>query len=482
MKVCKVCGFKNEDAINSCSKCKSALGAAEAAKPKKDFLMAELINLKENDQITGGKGIYLVKKHIADGGFGSVYCVQKEGVDFAMKVIQLRKILPDDREIIVKRFEREFEAGQIDSPFIVKSVDKGDIVGNPFIIMDFCPKGTLRSKMDDGINMSDSIRISAQILKGLSMMHKNGVIHKDLKPENVLFDIDGNARLTDFGISGFINNRETKRNVWGAAKTVFGTAIYAPPEQLKPNQAFKTMGPTNDIFPFGVILFEMLTDGNLPFGSMAEMEKDIIGYYKRMETGQQIDPETFKPGLQSFLKEIIAGCLKAEPKDRFQSADEILQKLGSLPAKWMDETQTQEPITTKCDWQIRIMNGDEVNRQYNLNELLRRKSESDAKRLLTLGWLNQSQPTSNDIGILENDTTFISRRHATLEPIEHGDGSMMWAIRDGQFFNKDGQSSWYLSTNGVLVNSTEAGQAGVILRPNDIITIGDTTMKVEIVD
>lgn len=477
MKLCKICGYKNEDSQEQCARCRSALGAAQAEAPqrKKDFALAEAANLQEGGEVVGENGVYRIVGHIADGGFGSVYQVKKDGQCYAMKIIQLRKILPDDREMITRRFHREYEAGQVDSPYIVRSVDKGEVKGNPFIIMDFCPNGTLRHRMETKLSAAEACTYAGQILKGLATMHKHGIIHKDLKPENVLFDPDDLLRLTDFGIAGFLNNRETRRNIWGAAKSVFGTALYAPPEQLKPNVAFKSMGPTNDIYAFGVMFYEMMTGGELPFGKAEELDKDVVGYYKRMEQGEMINPRSFNPLMPANYCRIIEGCLKPNPAERFQQADEVLALLegsGSHDA-------TREAGGSRKNWLLRVVDGDEPGRVYNLNEMLQAKMKLGARQLLTLGYLNPKLPAMNDIGIAELHTNYISTRHATLEPATDAKG-LFWYVRDGQYYTREGAQGWWASTNGVLVNSAQADVNGSPLMANDILTIGDTTLRVEL--
>ena len=120
------------------------------------------------------------------------------------------------------------------------------------------------------------------------------------------------------------------------------------------------------------------------------------------------------------------------------------------------------------------MQGEEHGRKYNLNELCKKKRSE----LLTAGWYDKDNPHANDIGIIENITKYISRHHATLE---FDRDSQTWSIRDGQWLTIDHVSDWFLSTNGVLVNSKKVTEEGHSIVHGDIITLGDTTLRMELI-
>jgi serine/threonine protein kinase/ribosome-associated protein YbcJ (S4-like RNA binding protein) len=477
MKICSHCGYYNKADAPKCIKCgfdlsRAATVTKNEAIADKD-IVPEAVDLHKGDEVKGIKNKYHIVNSIDKGGYGLVYLAKdQEDTQYALKVIEMRKVLPNEHQEIRKRFEREFEAGQIHSDYIVNSMDKGSLQGNPFIVMEYCPKGNLRDQMLFEWSDEETHALGLDILRGLNDLHTSGIIHKDLKPENILFTEQNRAQLTDFGIAGFIKRRETQRNLMGYAKNVFGTAIYAPPEQLNPQQAFKIMGPTNDIFAFGVIMYEVFTQGHLPFGSYQEFEKDMPGYYKRIKKGKLTKIHKVRKDVPSDWQTIIHKCLAPKYKDRYQSANDILKVLGQ-PAR---ETPQYVAKDMLGEWSLRIMNGEEVGRVYNLSKLVGAKGQD----LLTLGWFNAQQPFSNDIGIVESFTKYVSGKHATLERVKQKDGSWQWFIRDGQWYEKNGKMGWHLSRNGVLVNSAEVKKSGYKLKPDDIITIGDTTLKVQV--
>ena len=128
-------------------------------------------------------------------------------------------------------------------------------------------------------------------------------------------------------------------------------------------------------------------------------------------------------------------------------------------------------IDASTVWSLRVQNGEEIGRVYNLSNLLKFKG----KNILTIGWFNDEDPFTDDIGINEHFTQYISNYHATLE---YHTQECRWYIKDGQFREKNGAMGWYPSTNGVLLDGRRVSPEGAILNPDDILTIGDTTLKV----
>lgn len=412
-------------------------------------------------------GEYVVEKMLGEGTFGVVYKVSNaSGVPYAMKLLKLWTVTSDLCKDLEDRFVMEFETGKIESKYLVHSKEYGVVCGNPFIIMEFCNGGDLRSLMKNG--GYDVFTVALQILMGLRDLHSCGKVHRDLKPENVLIKNDNTAVLTDFGISGDRNHRMTRRNWRGVPLQIFGTYAYIPPEQLKPTrEKFITVLPTSDLFSFGVMLFEMLT-GNLPFGELTE--STVGRYCDRGEKGEW--DRTFMNGVNhsEILLPIIESCLIPNPHKRVQTADQLIEKL-KLYAKDtsinVNEMSVHNSIyNVRSGVLLRVMQGGEFGMKYYLNNLIHNK------RFITLGRMNDT--INNAIPLMEIGTKFISRRHCTFECNEDG---TQWYIRDGQWHSDTG--IWELSTNGTFVNSTQINDSGTELHPGDIITIGDVKLRVE---
>lgn len=165
-------------------------------------------------------GDYCIESRLGEGTFGSVYKVKdRQGTNYAVKLLKLWAVSPEDCRKLRERFTMEFETGRIKSDYLVHSYSCGEIKGNPYILMEFCPNGDLKSYSEH--NVVDYIRVGRQVLYGLSDLHLCGKVHRDLKPENVLLRADHTAVLTDFGISGDQNKRMTERGFMGKPQQIF---------------------------------------------------------------------------------------------------------------------------------------------------------------------------------------------------------------------------------------------------------------------
>lgn len=405
---------------------------------------------------------YRVDKILGEGSFGKVYRVTGEdGFTYALKLLKLWEVPSEIRESLVQRFDMEFQTGQIQSNYLVHSLNYGAVAGNPYILMEYCPGGDLGQYVDS--SHPDMSRISKEILLGLRDLHACGKVHRDLKPENVLFKNDGMAALTDFGISGDRNKRMTERNIFGKPQQIFGTYAYMPPEQVNRTRGEATVLPTTDIFSFGVVIYQLLTS-ELPFGDLNN-HNDLAVYQKNGKEGAwnrmllRNLPEAYK------WEVLIEGCLVPDFKDRFQSASEVIKM---LPGDEFADISLQNQVLSTAEKarfngvMLRVMQGEEYGRTYQLSELL-----NSGRRLLTLG-----REPENIIFVREEQSAYISRRHCTIET-DTGD---RWFIRDGQWQSGAG---WQTSTNGTYVNSTEVTPAGLEFRLGDIISVGDTKLRVE---
>ncbi len=405
----------------------------------------------------GGK--YTVRGTLGEGAFGKVFRVTNSaGSTYALKLLKLWEVSPDIRQQLSDRFEMEYQTGRIDSPYLVHSIDHGFAQGNPYIIMEFCPNGDLTQC---GRN-ADWITIARQVLLGLKALHAHGKVHRDLKPENVLIKQDGTAVLTDFGISGDRNKRMTERNIVGKPMQIFGTYAYMPPEQVQPKRGDATVLPTTDIFSFGVMMYQLLT-GKLPFGTL-NTEADLALYIKRAGEGDwHRSPLSLSAYGTTFLP-IIEGCLRPDFKQRLQSTDAVLQMLPTSKPMVADNSVPATPAHI-TGYRLRIMQGEEYGKIYNLTAL--------HSHTLTMG--RESGSVQNTLPIVEAQSRYISRKHCTLN---YDPAAKCWQIYDGQ---QDAAASngWKYSLNGTFVNSTEVGPFGYWLRVGDIISIGDTKLRME---
>lgn len=408
---------------------------------------------------------YTVQKLLGDGSFGVVYLVSDlSGNKFALKLLRLWDVPSEIRQPLIDRFDMEFHTGQIECANLVRSLAHGTIGGNPYIVMEYCPGGSLEPLLGKG-DYRDA-RICHDILIGLSALHQHGKVHRDLKPENVLFKQNGMAALTDFGISGDRTHRMTQRNIFGKPNQIFGTYAYMPPEQANRVRGGATVLPTTDIWSFGVVAYQLLT-GKLPFGKL-ESHNDIVIYQKRGEQGKW-DRQTLlavKDGKQ--WEEVIERCLIPDFKQRLQSTSEVmdlLPKTQSMRSSISPQrSQFYRPAATTNGYLLQIMHGAQYGTKYRLTDMV-----SSSGRVVTVG-----RQQGNVIPIRSDEHGYMSRRHCTIESDQD---SGQWLIRDGQW-DKETQK-WSKSTNGTYVNSRPVGPEGYYLSPGDIITLGDVTLRFE---
>lgn len=408
---------------------------------------------------------YRVERSLGEGTFGAVYKVCDDSNHiYAAKLLKLWAVEPEVCKTLRDRFKMEFETGQIKSDYLVHSHTYGTIKGNPYILMEFCPKGDLRSYAVS--HQVDYFQTGKQILCGLRDLHKCGKVHRDLKPENVLLRQNNTAVLTDFGISGDQNKRMTERGWLGKPQQIFGTYPYMPPEQVNPPRGGQaTVLPTTDIFSFGVMMYELLV-GVLPFGELNE--STLYVYLENGKTGKWSRNALKRVDKSGAWTPIIEGCLVPNFKDRIQSAEEIIDMLPVQAARQesADFSPNEPFLKIRNGVLLRVMQGEEYGKVYYLDQLLH------GNQILTIGRNDESVP--NTIAIHENNSSYISRRHCTLE-LNYGSGQ--WIIRDGQWDME--RRGWHNSLNGTYVNSSEVDTLGIPINPGDIISVGDVKLRVE---
>jgi len=482
---CSHCGFSNIENSRACEKCNKPLTSSSSTGNRRislrfDNMVPEQYHLEDGITIYAEGEPYTVVEFIGEGGFANVYKIaNSKNVPFALKILNAFKLMPQELSDIAKRFNLEYQiASTIQSEHSVKAYKRGKINGNPFYVMDYCPGGALSKQLK--LNLSDSkiTNIAIKVLQGLNDMHQKGYIHRDLKPDNILFNHLGNPLLADFGISAYLNNRFTARN-WlnGKVNEVWGTVQYMPPEQLKDVVKYTDTGNFTDIFAFGVTLYETVTQGRMPFGEFQSFAGDPNAYVSKVRKGEWIDVKKYKPNVSPTIEKVIYGCLHPDIKKRFNDTKDIIALFGkithsipSIPSQIAQKKLIGNVI-------LRVMYGEEPDRTYSITKIANKHN----KKLITLGWLDKSNTSSNDIGLTENITQWISRKHATFALLKvEPNSEQVWFIQDGQFYEKDGFKKMHQSTNGVFVNSNRISPNGIRLNAGDIIMIGEATLRVEV--
>ena len=270
-------------------------------------------------------GRYAVKKLLGRGGMASVYL----GYDPTFEREVAVKVLPRaflNNPKFIQRFEREAKTiASLEHPAIVPVYDFGKDEDQPFLTMRYMQGGSLADLLDDGkVSLEETARVFERLAPGLDYAHTRNVIHRDLKPGNILFDESGTPYLTDFGIAKLTEG--TTADLTGTG--VVGTPAYMSPEQARGYQ----VNSRTDIYALGVILYEMLT-GKQPF--FAETPLGLA-----MQHIQQPVPDihAVSPELPRGLKLVISLSMAKEPETRYASAGAMAQALIDI----VEETTEKE--------------------------------------------------------------------------------------------------------------------------------------------
>jgi serine/threonine protein kinase len=260
-------------------------------------------------------GHYAVLSRIGGGSQGTVYLARDTKLG---RLVTLKFLLPQwcHDETSRERFIREAQAGSAaEHPHIctiygVESTDDGQL----FIVMGYCEGKTLKRKLEDGpLNVNEAIETAAQLAEGLAAAHSRGVVHRDVKPGNLMLTING-LKILDFGLARFAGGLQLT-----ATDSVIGTVAYMSPEQLRGEEA----DVRSDVWAAGVVLYEMLA-GRPPYRGE---HTDAVGYSIRNEA---LPPLPRVPGLTADVERVVLRALRKDPRERFQSASDFARALRRL--------------------------------------------------------------------------------------------------------------------------------------------------------
>lgn len=255
-------------------------------------------------------GPYQVISLLGEGGMAAVYKAYQPSVD---RYVAL-KILPQQfakDSSFMARFEQEARIiASLEHPYILPVYDYGTSDGYTYIVMRYVEGGTLADWMDSGsIPLDQTVELFSQIASALDYAHARGVVHRDLKPNNVMLDEQKHCLLTDFGIAKLLESTVKMTTTGG----FLGTPAYASPEQAVGDK----LDGRSDVYSLGVMLYELLT-GGLPF----EADMPVAILVKHVNNPLPL-PSTINPAISPALEAVLLKALAKQPGDRYQSAGEL---------------------------------------------------------------------------------------------------------------------------------------------------------------
>lgn len=270
-------------------------------------------------EITPGTVIadrYTVGDRLGSGGMADVYLAHDAelGRNVALKVLHRR--FSDDPGFVDRfRLEAQSAAG-LQHPNVVSVFDRGDWDGTSWIAMEYLPGTTLKEviRQSAPLDPARATRIALQVSQAVAFAHRAGVIHRDIKPQNVMIGPDDRATVTDFGIARAGASGVTE------AGSILGTAHYISPEQAQGHDA----GPQADVYSVGIVLYEMLT-GRVPF----DAETPVAIAMQQVTTEPQA-PSAIVPGIPTDLEALTLQCLAKDPALRPAGADELVVRLDAI--------------------------------------------------------------------------------------------------------------------------------------------------------
>jgi len=264
---------------------------------------------------------YIISSRIGHGGMANVY----EASDVITKNKVAIKLIKEDvmkNPVNLKRFENEATiAASLRHPNIVKVYSNGVIDGIPYIVTEFVKGQTLKDILDlrSSLPLEESILYMLQLTNALYYAHLHGVIHRDIKPDNVMILADGTAKLTDFGIA----LAEGVKELTVEAKEIVGSVHYLAPEIAKGKHA----SIKSDIYSLGVAFFEMIT-GHVPFDGNSPVNIVVAHVKEKFPS-----PRKYLPDCPKEVEKLILTATKKDPEERFANAKVFHDELEALLAK-----------------------------------------------------------------------------------------------------------------------------------------------------
>jgi serine/threonine-protein kinase len=259
-------------------------------------------------------GRYRLEAKLGSGGMSTVYLARDDTLDRPVAVKVMHREMSEQPDQL-QRFRQEARAvAKLTHPNVVAVIDAGEDGGHPYIVFEYVKGETLKQRINrvGALDTQESIAYAIEVARGLSVAHARNMVHRDIKPQNVLIDEEGRAKLTDFGIS-----RQLEQAGMTATGRVLGTTDYVAPEQAMG----KGVDPRSDIYSLGVVLYEMLI-GQVPFHADSQ-----VGVAMKHVNEELPDVQRRRPEASAAVALVVERATAKNPDERYQTVAEMIDDL-----------------------------------------------------------------------------------------------------------------------------------------------------------
>jgi eukaryotic-like serine/threonine-protein kinase len=257
---------------------------------------------------------YRLEAKLGSGGMSTVYLARDETLDRPVAVKVMHREM-SEQEDQLQRFRQEARAvAKLTHPNVVSVIDAGEDGGHPYIVFEYVKGETLKQRVNrvGALDTQEAIAYAIEVARGLSVAHGRNMVHRDIKPQNVLIDEEGRAKLTDFGIS-----RQLEQDGMTATGRVLGTTDYVAPEQAMGRK----VDPRSDIYSLGVVLYEMLV-GQVPFHADSQ-----VGVAMKHVNEELPDVQRRRPEASAAVALVVERATAKDPAERYQTVGEMIDDL-----------------------------------------------------------------------------------------------------------------------------------------------------------
>jgi eukaryotic-like serine/threonine-protein kinase len=261
-------------------------------------------------------GRYRLEAKLGSGGMSTVYLANDATLDRAVAVKVMHREMSEQPDQL-ERFRQEARAvAKLSHPNVVAVIDAGEDGGHPYIVFEYVEGETLKQRIArlGALDPQEALAYAIEIARGLTVAHARNMVHRDIKPQNVLIDAEGRAKLTDFGIS-----RQLEQDGMTATGRVLGTTDYVAPEQAMGHG----VDPRSDIYSLGVVLYEMLI-GQVPFHADSQ-----VGVAMKHVNEELPDVQQRRPEVSAAAALVVERATDKDPSQRYQQVGEMIDDLST---------------------------------------------------------------------------------------------------------------------------------------------------------